>query len=77
MRAAKRQSDGCFKLVVAGASGTSKTIFVKCHMNGGFEKDENLAAVGAEVHRLDFYTNRGLKRFNVSNTVAHEKFGGL
>ena len=62
MQTAKRQSDGCFKLVVADYSGTSKTIYVKCHMIDGFEKNENLAALGAEVHRLDLYTNRGLMR---------------
>ena len=35
------------------------------------------ATLGVEVHPLDFYTNRGLIRFNVWDTAGQEKFGGL
>ncbi len=36
-----------------------------------------IATLGVEVHPLDFYTNRGLIRFNVWDTAGQEKFGGL
>ena len=35
------------------------------------------ATVGAEVHPLVFYTNRGVVRFDVWDTAGQEKFGGL
>ena len=35
------------------------------------------ATLGVEVHPLDFYTTRGVIRFNVWDTAGQEKFGGL
>lgn len=76
MQAAKRAPDATFKLVLVGDGGTGKTTFVKRHMTGEFEK-KYVATLGVEVHPLDFYTNRGLIRFNVWDTAGQEKFGGL
>lgn len=75
-QAVKREPDATFKLVLVGDGGTGKTTFVKRHMTGEFEK-KYVATLGVEVHPLDFYTNRGLIRFNVWDTAGQEKFGGL
>jgi GTP-binding nuclear protein Ran len=53
-----------FKLVLIGDGGVGKTTFVKRHLTGEFEK-KYVATVGAEVHPMDFTTNRGKLVFNV------------
>jgi GTPase SAR1 family protein len=50
-----------FKLVLVGDGGVGKTTFVKRHKTGEFEK-KYVATVGAEVHPMDFTTNRGASR---------------
>jgi GTP-binding nuclear protein Ran len=45
-------------------------------LTGEFEKVYH-ATVGAEVHPLQFQTNRGLIIFNVWDTAGQEKFGGM
>ncbi|XP_077868520.1 GTP-binding nuclear protein ran-1-like [Saccoglossus kowalevskii] len=64
------------KMVVVGDGGTGKTTFVKRHLTGEFEK-RYIATIGAEVHMMNFYTTRGLIRFNVWDTAGQEKFGAL
>lgn len=76
MESSKRNPDAMFKLVLVGDGATGKTTFVKRHRTGEFEK-KYVATLGVEVHPLDFYTNRGLIRFNVWDTAGQEKFGGL
>lgn len=53
-----------FKLVLIGDGGVGKTTFVKRHLTGEFEK-KYVATIGAEVHPMDFTTNRGKLVFNV------------
>jgi GTP-binding nuclear protein Ran len=65
-----------FKLLLVGDGGTGKTTFVKRHKSGEFEK-KYVATVGAEVHPLTFYTNKGPVKFVVWDTAGQEKFGGL
>lgn len=65
-----------FKMVLVGDGGVGKTTFVKRHLTGEFEK-KYVATVGAEVHPMDFHTNRGLIKFNVWDTAGQEKFAGL
>lgn len=36
-----------------------------------------MATVGAEVHPMDFTTNRGKLIFNVWDTAGQEKYAGL
>jgi GTP-binding nuclear protein Ran len=43
---------------------------------GEFEK-KYVATVGAEVHPMDFTTNRGKIIFNVWDTAGQEKYAGL
>ena len=64
-----------FKLVLVGDGGTGKTIFVKRHLTGEFEK--YVATLSVEVHPLVFHTNRGPIKFNVWDPAGQEKFGGL
>jgi GTP-binding nuclear protein Ran len=65
-----------FKLVLVGDGGVGKTTFVKRHKTGEFEK-KYVATVGAEVHPMDFTTNRGKILFNVWDTAGQEKYAGL
>ena len=65
-----------FKLVLVGDGGVGKTTFVKRHLTGEFEK-KYVATVGAEVHPMDFTTNRGKIVFNVWDTAGQEKYAGL
>jgi GTP-binding nuclear protein Ran len=65
-----------FKLVLVGDGGVGKTTFVKRHLTGEFEK-KYVATVGAEVHPMDFTTNRGKIVFNVWDTAGQEKYSGL
>ncbi len=65
-----------FKLVLVGDGGVGKTTFVKRHLTGEFEK-KYVATVGAEVHKMDFTTNRGKIVFNVWDTAGQEKYAGL
>lgn len=46
------------------------------HLTGEFEK-KYVATVGAEVHPMDFTTNRGKIVFNVWDTAGQEKYAGL
>ncbi|XP_028616580.1 GTP-binding nuclear protein Ran-like [Grammomys surdaster] len=65
-----------FKLVLVGNGGTGKTMILKRHLTGEFEK-KYVATQGVEVHPLVFHTNRGPIKFNVWDTAGQEKFGGL
>ena len=65
-----------FKLVLVGDGGVGKTTFVKRHKTGEFEK-KYVATVGAEVHKMDFTTDRGPIVFNVWDTAGQEKYAGL
>lgn len=65
-----------FKLLLVGDGGTGKTTFVKRHKSGEFEK-KYIATVGAEVHPITFYTNKGNVRFVIWDTAGQEKLGGL
>lgn len=65
-----------FKLVLVGDGGVGKTTFVKRHESGEFLK-KYVPTVGAEVHPMDFNTNKGQLRFNVWDTAGQEKFAGL
>jgi GTP-binding nuclear protein Ran len=58
-----------FKLVLIGDGGVGKTTFVKRHLTGEFEK-KYVATVGAEVHPMDFTTNRGKLIFNVWGALS-------
>lgn len=53
-----------------------KTTFVKRHKSGEFEK-KYIATVGAEVHPILFYTNKGNVKFVIWDTAGQEKLGGL
>ncbi|XP_007537363.2 GTP-binding nuclear protein Ran-like [Erinaceus europaeus] len=65
-----------FRLVLVGDGGTCKTMFVKRHLTGEFEK-KYVAALGMDVHPLVFHTNQGPIMFNVWDTTGQEKFGDL
>ncbi len=69
-------ADYTFKIVLVGDGGVGKTVFVKRHKIGEFEK-KYVATLGVEVHPLDFRTNYGVVRFNMWDTAGQEKFGGL
>ena len=61
-----------FKLVLVGDGGVGKTTFVKRHETGEFEK-KYVATVGAEVHPMEFHTDKGKIVFNVWDTAGQEK----
>ncbi len=65
-----------FKLVLVGDGGVGKTTFVKRHKSGEFEK-KYVPTLGAEVHPMDFVTDRGKLVFNVWDTAGQEKYAGL
>jgi hypothetical protein len=65
-----------FKLVLVGDGGVGKTTFVKRHISGEFEK-KYVPTLGAEVHPMDFTTDRGKITFNVWDTAGQEKYAGL
>ncbi|XP_041365066.1 GTP-binding nuclear protein Ran-like [Gigantopelta aegis] len=65
-----------FKLVLIGDGAVGKTTFCKRHITGEFEKKYD-ATIGAEVHSLTFFTNRGPIKFQVWDTAGQEKFGRL
>jgi hypothetical protein len=65
-----------FKLVLVGDGGVGKTTFVKRHKTGEFEK-KYVPTLGAEVHPMDFTTDRGKLIFNVWDTAGQEKYAGL
>lgn len=61
-----------FKLVLVGDKNTGKTVFVKKHLTGNFEKSY-VATVSAENHTLIFQTNRGPIKFDVWDTAGQPK----
>ncbi|KAB0395556.1 hypothetical protein E2I00_015668 [Balaenoptera physalus] len=61
-----------FKLILVGDGVTGKTIFMKHHLTGEFEK-KYAATLGVEVHPLVFHTSRGSIKFNVWS-VGQKKF---
>ncbi|KAI7893743.1 putative GTP-binding nuclear protein Ran [Mucor mucedo] len=61
-----------FKLILVGDSGTGKTTFIKCHLNGKAEKKD-----GFVIYSLPFETNFGPVVFNVWDTTGREKAGSL
>jgi len=63
-------------LVLVGDGGVGKTTFVKRHKTGEFEK-KYVPTLGAEVHPIDFVTNKGRIIFNVWDTAGQEKYAGL
>lgn len=65
-----------FKVVLVGDGATGKTTFVTRHRTGEFEK-RYLPTVGADVHKLKFYTTHGVVVFEVWDTAGQEKFGVL
>ncbi|CAF3801937.1 unnamed protein product [Rotaria sp. Silwood1] len=65
-----------FKLILVGDGGVGKTTFVKRHLAGELEKKYE-AAIGANVHPLNFYTSMGEIIFNVWDTVGQENIDGL
>lgn len=65
-----------WKLVLVGDGGVGKTTFVKRHKTGEFEK-KYVPTLGAEVHPIDFVTNKGRIIFNVWDTAGQEKYAGL
>jgi len=71
-----QHSDFQYKLLLVGDGGTGKTTFVKRHKSGEFEK-KYIATVGAEVHPILFYTNKGNVKFIIWDTAGQEKLGGL
>lgn len=71
-----RNTDKPFKLVILGDGGVGKTTFVKRHLTGEFNKKYE-PTHGAEVHPMDFETNRGPLRFSCWDTAGQERFGSL
>lgn len=71
-----RNTDKPFKLVILGDRGVGKTTFVKRHLTGEFNKKYE-PTYGAEVHPMDFETNRGPLRFSCWDTAGQERFGSL
>lgn len=65
-----------FKTVVIGDGGVGKTVFIKRHRTGEFEKKYD-ATVGAEAHPMDFYTSVGKVILEVWDTAGQEKLSGL
>ena len=65
-----------FKVLLLGDGGVGKTVFVKRHLYGEFEK-KYIATVGVEVRPLMFRTEQGPITFNVWDCAGQEKFGGL
>jgi GTP-binding nuclear protein Ran len=65
-----------YKLVLVGDGGVGKTVFVKRHKTGEFEKRYD-ATMGAEVHPMDFSTNKGRVILDVWDTAGQEKLSGL
>ena len=49
---------------------------MKRHKSGEFEK-RYVPTLGAEVHPLDFVTQKGKIIFNVWDTAGQEKYAGL
>jgi GTP-binding nuclear protein Ran len=65
-----------FKVVLLGAAGSGKTTFLTRHITGDFTK-AYVPTVGAQVHALDFNTNKGVVIFYVWDTAGQEKIKGL
>jgi GTP-binding nuclear protein Ran len=63
-----------FKLVLVGPMATGKTMFVKRHLSGEFEK-KYVCTGGVEVTPLVFHTNRGPIRFMVWDISGQVGFG--
>ncbi|MQM19757.1 hypothetical protein Taro_052769 [Colocasia esculenta] len=62
-------------LFLHGWSTAGKTMFVKRHLTGEFDKKYE-PTIGVEVHPLNFFTNCGKIRFYCWDTVGPEKLGG-
>jgi GTP-binding nuclear protein Ran len=64
-----------FKLLLVGAGGVGKKTFLERHRTGEFDM-MRAAALGADVHPLQFSTNCGPIKFNVWPMPGSEIFGG-
>ena len=62
-----------FKVVIVGDGATGKTTFVKRHLTGEFER-RYAPTLGAEVHPIPLYTNKGRVLLNVWDTAGQVKF---
>jgi len=65
-----------YKLVLVGDGGVGKTVFVKRHLTGEFEK-KYIATVGVEVNSMTLFTNHGPIKIHIWDTAGQEKLGGL
>lgn len=57
-----------FKLVLVDDGGSGKTMFMKCHLTGEFEK--YAATLDVEVYPFVVHADRGPIKFNVWNTAS-------
>lgn len=71
-----QQSIPTFKLVLLGDAAVGKSVFIKRHRTGEFEK-KYMATLGVEVSPLVFFTNKGPICFNVWDIAGQEKLSGL
>lgn len=65
-----------FKVIIAGAAGVGKTVLIKHHLTGEFEK-KYIATMGVEIKPLSFSTSSGNIIFDMWDCAGQEKFTSL
>jgi GTP-binding nuclear protein Ran len=70
------EAAGAVKLVLVGDGGVGKTVFVRRHQTGEFEK-QYIPTMGVSVSLLSFETTHGKLTYSIWDTAGQERFGCL
>lgn len=72
----KTSQDMRVKAVFIGDSGVGKTTYINRIITGDFEK-KHIGTVGADVHPIEFNTEKGKVIFDVWDTAGQERYCGI